>query len=187
MGHVLRALLGGLLLLLAAGCTMEGAINRLSSAEDRAFAQTIVEDIRSGEAARLRPQFDPELWAKSREQLANARTLFPAGAGETRLIGYNISTNVDTSGSRTEKQFTLVTTDGSHWTQTEVTTLAENAPARVVSWNVQGFDRPPPELESYETMEKALPVLQGVAALFVLGLTVLIFWLVRRSRRRAMA
>lgn len=186
MDHILRTLIAAMLLL-TAGCTMEGAINRMSSAEDRAFAQAIVEDIRSGEAARLRPQFDPELWAKSGEQLANARTLFPGGAGETRLIGYHVSTNVDTSGSRTEKQFTLITTDGSHWTQTEVSTLAENGPARVVSWNVQGFDRPPPELESYETMASLLPVLQGAALLFVLAIGVLIFWLVRRSRRRAMA
>lgn len=186
MGYVLRALAGAWLLL-AAACTMEGTINRLTSAEDRAFAQTIVEDIRSGDAARLRSQFDPELWAQSGAQLLNARTLFPAGAGETKLIGFHVSTNVDPNGRRTEKEFTLVTTDGRHWTQTEIRTLAQDGPERVVAWNVEGFDRPPPELATYETMETALPLLQAGGGLLLLALAGLIFWLVRRSRRQSSA
>lgn len=184
MALILRVLAGAMLLLTAA-CSMEGTINRLTTAEDRAFAQTIVEDIRSGDAPRLRAQFDRELWAKSAEQLLTARTLFPAGAGETKLIGYEVSSVVDPSGSRTTKDFTLVTTDGSHWTQTEIKTLADGGTARVVAWNVEGFDRPPPELETYEAMSSVLPWLQALGLVFVLAVVGLIIWLIRRSRRRA--
>src|SRR5688500_14028791 len=131
----LRSLLVAALLLVG-GCTMEAAINRLSSPEDRAFAQRFVDQVRRGEAEALAPHFEPDLWLKSRGQLTRARSLFPPGEGTARLIGFHISGNVTNGVSTTSKQFVLVTTDGSHWTETMIATLARDGPARVVAWNV---------------------------------------------------
>jgi hypothetical protein len=164
---------------------MEAAINKLSSAEDRAFAQAFVADVRRGDAEALAPLFEPGLWVKSRDQLPMAPSLFPANQGTTRLIGFHVSANLTNGVSTTSKQYVLVTTDGSHWTRTTIATLARDGPARIVEWNVSGFKTPPPELEMYERMERAAPWIQAGALLLLLFLIGLVWWLVRRSRKRA--
>jgi hypothetical protein len=172
---------------LTAGCTMQGAIERFSSPEDRAFAQRFVDDVRSGNVEALKPEFDDRLWADSREQLPKAPSLFPPAKGETKLIGFSISTNVTNGASSTRKEYTLVTTDQTHWTVTQLVTLAEGGPARVVGWDVNGFKQPPPELVFYETLNWLLPWLQAAGLICLIGVALLIWWLVRRSRRRAAA
>ena len=184
MSWLFRAILLSLLVLTAA-CSIEAAINKFSSPEDRAFAQRFVSDIRRGNEEGLKAQFDPELWAKSREQLPEARNLYPAGEGATRLIGYNFSTNIDGSGSRSTKEYILVTSDDKHWTRTRIVTLSQGGPAKVVEWNVNGTDQPPPDLLFYESMERILPWVQAGAVILLLAFIGLIWWLVRRSRRRA--
>lgn len=171
-------------LMLAAACSMKSAIERLSSPEDRAFAMRFVDDVRSGDGEALRPGFNPELWAKSREQIAMARPLFPPGRGSTTLVGYQVAANVSNGDSSTRKEYILVTTDGSHWTRTRIVTLARGGPAKVVEWKVDGLNEPPPELQMYESMERLLPWLQGGALFVLLGGIGLVWWLVRRSRRR---
>jgi hypothetical protein len=178
-------LLGLLPLLWLAACSMESAINRFSSPEDRAFAQRFVDDVRSGNEAALKAEFDPELWRKSADQLPQARPLFPAGKGETKLIGYQVSTNFTNGSSFTSKEFVLVTTDRTHWTRTRIVTAAEGGPDKVVAWNVNGFDRPPPELQVYEAMDRFAPWLQGGMLVGLIGGIALVWWLVRRSRRSA--
>ena len=174
-------------LLLAASCSIQSAIERFSSPEDRAFAQRFVDNVSSGNEEALKPVFDEELWAKSRAELPKARPLYPPGKSETKLIGFNIASNWTNGVSSTRKEYVLVTSDGTHWTTTRLLTLAENGPDRVVEWNVNGSGQKPPELVTYENMEKIAPVAQAIAAIIVLAFLLLVFWLVRRSRRRAAA
>ncbi|HEY5723803.1 MAG TPA: hypothetical protein VIT45_15945 [Allosphingosinicella sp.] len=174
-------------LFLAAGCTVQGTIERLSSPEDRAFAQRFVENVRGGNEEALKPEFESGLWGESRAQLPRARAFFPSGKGETKLIGFNISANVTNGASSTRKEFTLVTTDGKRWTVTQLVTLAQGGPARVIGWNVNGFTEPPPELRTYEQMERLAPWFQAGVLIVLVGAGLLIFWLVRRSRRRSAA
>jgi hypothetical protein len=181
---ILRSLLLSWLML-AAACSMEAAIEKLSSPEDRAFAMRFVDNVRSGNEEALKPEFDAELWAKSREQLPQARPLFPPGKGSTKLIGYHIATSVTNGASSTRKEYVLVTTDQTHWTRTRVVTFAEGGPARVVEWTINGFKEPPPELQMYETMERLAPWIQAGALIGLVGGIALVWWLVRRSRRRA--
>ena len=173
-----------LMLLLLGACSMQAAIEKMSSPEDRAFAMRFVDNVRSANEEALKPVFDAELWAKSREQLALARPLFPPGRGSTELIGYNIATSLTNGASSTTKEFILVTTDQTHWTRTRIVTLAEGGPARVVEWNVNGFREPPPELAVIEAWESALPWLRAGLAIVLVGGIGLVWWLVRRSRRR---
>lgn len=186
MAWILRSLLLSCLML-AAACSMQSAIEKMSSPEDRAFAMRFVDNVRSADEGALKPEFDSELWAKSRAQLALARPLFPPGEGSTRLIGYQIATNLSNGASSTRKEYILVTTDQTHWTRTRLVTLAEGGPARVVEWNVEGFKEPPPELRMYESMERLVPWLQAGALIGLVGGIGLVWWLVRRSRRRAAA
>lgn len=172
-------------LLILGACSMQGAIEKMSSPQDRAFAFRFVDNVRSGNQDALRSEFDPELWAKSRDQLARARPLFPAGKGSTRLIGYHVAANVANGATSTMKEYILVTTDQAHWTRTRIATLAEGGPARVMEWNVDGFAEPPPELRMYESMERLAPWFQAGALIGLVGGIALVWWLVRRSRRRA--
>lgn len=186
MRWLVRTLLLGSLFL-AAACSMEAALDKLVSAEDRAFANCFVADLRHGNAEALKPQFDQELWLKSTEQLPKARSYFPAAEGTTRLIGYNVSTNLANGGSTTTKEYILITAAEPHWTRTRIVTLARNGPARVVQWNVDGFNEPPPELRMYESWERIVPWVQAALAIVLIGFIALIWWLVRRSRRRGTA
>ena len=174
-------------LLFAAACTMEVAIERLSTPEDRAFARRFVENVRTGNEEALKPLFEADLWTRSRGDVARARTLYPPGEGTTRLIGYHIATNVTGSGTTTRKEYVLVTTDQTHWTTTKMVTLARGGPAQVVAWNVVGSGEKPPELEMYESMERIAPFLQAGAVILLLAAIALVWWLVRRSRRKAAA
>ena len=174
-------------LILTASCSVQGAIERFTTPEDRAFAQRFVENVRTGNEEALKPEFDEELWAKSRAELARARPLYPPGKGETKLIGFNLSSDFTNGASSTSKQYVLVTTDNRHWTTTRVATLARDGPARIVEWNVSGSGEPPPELVTYERMERIAPWAQGGLAVLLVAFGLLIFWLVRRSRRRAAA
>lgn len=185
MGSVRHLVL--LMLLLLGACSMEAAIEKMSSPEDRAFAMRFVDNVRTANEEALRPDFDAELWAKSREQLAQARPLFPPGRGSTRLVGYHVATSIANGASSTTKEFILVTTDRTHWTRTRVVTLAQGGPARVVEWNVDGFSEPPPELRMYESMERLAPWIQAGALILLVGGIALVWWLVRRSRRRSAA
>jgi hypothetical protein len=182
-----RNLVLAAVLILAAACSMEAAIEKLSSPEDRAFASRFVANVRGGDEEALKPDFDPELWSRSRAQLAAARPLFPPGEGSTRLIGYHVATSVANGASSTRKEFVLVTTDRTHWTRTRIVTLAEGGPAKVVEWNVNGSREPPPELVMIEAWESALPWIWAGLAIVLAGGIALVWWLVRRSRRPAAA
>lgn len=179
-----RKLLVAGLLGLAAACSLDGAIEAMSSEQDRAMAREFVESIRQRDAAALQAMVDPQLWRRSAAQFEQAAGLFPRRTGETRLIGYRFNAQANGGASRTEKEFTLVTSDEAHWTTTRFTTVQQGgSEPMVVEWHVEGAEEPPVELEAMETVG-AVFMWTGIAALVLLaGLVLLVVWLVRRSRR----
>ena len=174
-----------LLCCLVAACSMEGMINTMTSEEDREMAMEFVEDIRTRDVEGLQEVVDPDLWMQSAPQFEQAATLFPRGDGETQIIGYSMNSDGLGEGARTTKEFTLVTSDDEHWTTTRFSTLEEGgSDPLVVSWNVEGSDEPPPDLEVMENVGQVFMWLGIIALLFLAGLIALIVWLVRRSRRK---
>lgn len=173
-----------LVLLVASACSMRSAIDALTSPEDRAFAQEMVTRLRSGDQAWLEAHFDPQLWSQSAKQFGEVPSLYPAGEAETELIGFNINTNM--SGGRTvrNREFTLVTHGGGRWTVTNFRTHSEGGPDRVVEWRVTPHEQPPPELTMIETWDAMVPWVWAGIVLVLAGVGALVFWLVRRSRRR---
>jgi hypothetical protein len=173
-----------LVFLLVGACSLRGTIDAVTPATDRAFAQQMVLRLRKGDGAWLQRHFAPELWTNSGGQIGAAPALFPAEAGTTELIGFNISTNM--TGGRTErsKAFTLVTHGGARWTVTSFQTYSTGGPEQVVQWSVVPHGSIPPELATIEAWERALPWVWAGLALILLGGGSLIFWLVRRSRRK---
>ena len=178
-----RALIVILCALLAA-CTMRSAINALSSEEDRAFAQQMVERLRAGDAAWLEQRFHPDLWAQSAKQIAGVPGLYPTVPGTTEFVGFNISTNTVNGSTERIREFTLVTHGGGRWTTTSFRTESTGGPDLVMEWRVTPSSTAPPELTMIETWDRMVPWIWAGLAIVLIGFTVLIVWLVRRSRRK---
>ena len=172
-----------LLCLLVAACSMRSAIESMTSPEDRAFAQAMVDHLRRGDESWLRQQFRPDLWDRSAKQIGGVPGLYPSVSGETEIVSFNTSTaNVNGRVER-NRRFTLVTHGGGRWTVTTFATYSDGGPDQVVEWNVVPHNSPPPELTMLESFDAALPWIWGGLFAVLLAAGALIYWLVRRSRR----
>jgi hypothetical protein len=172
--------------LLLGACSLRGAMNAMTSPEDRAFAQAMVANLRSDNEAWLERHFDPDLWAESGKRLSEVPALYPSAPGPTELVSYSFnSSNIGSASAERTQEFTLVTEGGGRWAVTRFRTEATGGrPARVVQWSVVPHATEPPELAILKTMDKAVPWIWGgviVMLLLVAGIVVLI---VRHNRRR---
>jgi|GEM_PF-2684664 len=173
------------LILILGACSLRGAMNAMTSEEDRAFAQATVDNLRTNNQAWLEQHFAPELWAQSGKQLGDVPALYPASPGPTELVSYSFnSSNVGGPSAERSQEFTLVTEGGGRWAVTRFRTHASGgAAARIVQWSVVPHTTEPPELAILKAMDKAVPWIWG-GFLFVLLLIVGIVVLVVRSSRR---
>ena len=73
-----------------AGCSMDNMIDTMTLEEERAMAQEFVENIRTGNSAKIEVMVDPEIWRNSANQFEEAAGLFPNGNVERRLTSYSI-------------------------------------------------------------------------------------------------
>ena len=176
-----------LLIVLASACSLRSAIQTMTSPEDRAFAQAMVDNLRSGNAAWLEQHFAPELWQRSAKEMSDVPGRFPSERGTTEIINFSVSTNVANGRTERDKAFTLVTHGGGRWTVTAFRTYATGGPDRVVDWSVVAHSAPPPELAMMEAWDKALPWIWGGLLFVLAAIVALIVWLVRRSRRKRAA
>lgn len=182
LGLMARSI-AGLAMAMLAGCSLQSTIDAMVSDDDRAMVEDFIEDVREGNLDDLRDEVDPDIWEDSEPQLEQAASLYPEREGETRIYSYSVNSNIDGDGRRTTKEFSAVTTDDDHWTITEIETLAIDGRQRITSWNVEGFDEEPADLEAMEQIGNVMLWGSIIGLLFVIGIVVLIIWLVRRSRR----
>lgn len=169
-----------------AACSIEGAINAMTSPEDRQLAQDFVRNVRTGNEAWLRERFDPQdpaLWERSVGQLRAVAGQFPDEGG-TRLIGYQFSTTSGTEGTQRSKTFTLVSDVGGRWFVTSFQTFSNGGPDRIVAWSVTPHDSAPPELAMVEASERMVPWLRGLGVGFLLVVVGIVVAFVRYRRRR---
>ena len=178
-----RTLMLAFLFLLGA-CTMESAIQSLTSEEDRAFAHGMVDNLRSGNSAWLESRFEPSLWAQSAKQVAGAPDLYPDGEAETRIVSFNVSSSMTNGRTERNKEFTMVTHGGGRWTVTFFRTYSSGGQDRVVEWRVTPHSSAPPELAMIETWDRMVPWIWAGVLIVLTGVVALVVWLVRRSRRR---
>lgn len=182
---VIRRLCVLLLVGLLAACSLRGAMNAMTSEEDRAFAQAMVDNLRSGNQAWLEQHFAPELWQASAKELGDVPALYPSVPGTTELVSYNFQSNNLGSGAQRTQEFTLVTEGGGRWAVTRFRTFAAGGAApRVTQWSVVPHATAPPELTMLRAMDRAVPWMwagAGFVLLLVVGIVVLI---VRSNRRK---
>jgi hypothetical protein len=173
-----------LLVGLVAACSLRSAMNAMTSPEDRAFAQAMVDNLKSGNQAWLERHFDPQLWQESSKQLVDVPALYPTVPGPTELVSYNFQTRNMGAAAERRQEFTLVTAGGGRWAVTSFRTLAMGGDApRVVQWRVVPHTTEPQELAMLRSMDRAVPWMwagAGAVILFLVG----IVWLIVRSNRR---
>jgi hypothetical protein len=165
-------------------CSIRGAIDAATPQADRAFGREMVSRLRSGDRAWLEKRFAPELWAESGDRLGSVPAMFPKEPGKTEMLGFQVSTNMTNGRTERSKNLTLVTQSGGRWTVTDFSTYSTGGPDRVVQWSVTPYDKPPPELAMIDSMDRALPWVGATLLILILGGGGLIFWLVRRSKRK---
>lgn len=184
MMHRLRALVLFAFALLAA-CSMRSAIDAMSSPEDRAFAQEVVDHLRRADSAWLQARFEPGLWERTNAQIAQVPELFPTVPGETQLVGY--STNSDFANGVTEstREFTLITEGGGRWTTTRLMTRSTGGPTQIVAWYVEPHDQRPPELVFAEGWERVIPWLWGGLIFVLLLVGGIVFLIIRHVGRKS--
>jgi hypothetical protein len=172
--------------LLLGACSLRSAMNAMTSPEDRAFAQAMVDSLKGNNQAWLERHFHPDLWAESGKQLGGVPALYPPAPGPTELVSYSFnSNNIGSASAERTQEFTLVTEGGGRWAVTRFRTRAAGGgPAQIVQWSVVPHRTEPAELAMLKTMDKAVPwIWAGVVAMLLLiaGIVVLI---VRHNRRR---
>lgn len=179
----LTALLLTMMLMLGA-CSMRSAMEGLMSDEDRAFSTEMVNRLRSGDGAWLESQFDPEYWARVGKDAASAGQHYPTVPGTTELTSFSVTSGTTNGAYERRKEFSLVTHGGGRWTTTSFKTRSTGGPDRVVEYSVTPSATEPPELAMLNGLDRALPWIQAAMVAVLIGVGFLVFWLVRRSRRR---
>jgi hypothetical protein len=169
---------------LLAACSMQGLIETMTSEEDRAMVQDFVDNIQARDSDALQAMVDPDIWKESSGQLDAAADVFPTGESQTQIIAYSVHTSDLGANARTEKEFTLVTTDETHWTTTTISTFQSGGDPAITAWNVEGSSERPADLETMETVGRVFMWMGIFGLLFLVGIVVLIVFLVRRSSRK---
>ncbi|HEX8642737.1 MAG TPA: hypothetical protein VF702_02355 [Allosphingosinicella sp.] len=187
-GWLGRWLLALIAALTASACSLETAINAMSSAEDRQFAQDFVINLKAGNEAWLSSRMDPQVWIESGPGMKQVASFYPPEPSRTILVGYHISTNsIAGGGSTRRQQFVLVTEGAGRWAVTEIHRLADGGPARVVAWRVTPRQTRPPELQGYELTQQMVPWIWALLGLFALVIAGIVWAYVRYRRRKRAA
>ena len=173
-----------ILSILLAACTMRSAINTMTSEQDRAFAQAMVDNLRRGNTDWLQQHFRPDLWQQSAKQMAGVPAMFPAETGTTEIVNFSTSTNMTNGRTERNREFTLVTHGGGRWTVTRFRIYSDGGRDQVVAWSVVPHSTAPEELTVIQAWDSIVPWIWAGLVILVAAVGGLIFWLVRRSRRR---
>ena len=177
------------LVLILGACSMRGAMNAMTSEEDRALAQAMVESLRTNNRPWLQQHFSPELWAESAKTLDQAPALYPSPVESTEMVAYSVnSSNVGSANSNRSQEFTLVTSGGGRWAVTRFKTESRGGgAAQVVQWQVTPRDVEPAELAILKAMDRAVPWIWGGLLVFLLLIVGIVVLVVRSNRRRRAA
>ncbi|HEX8194503.1 MAG TPA: hypothetical protein VF552_16565 [Allosphingosinicella sp.] len=182
----LRSLIALAALLAAGACSLETAINAMSTEQDRQFAQDVVANLRSGNEQWLAAQWDESEWARRRGDVKRFSRLLADVPGPPRLVAYRLNSSIAAGSGTTRSQgFALVTEGPGRWVTTRMETVERSGgPRRIVRWDVAASAERPPELAMFETSEKAVPFLWGLGALALAGLVATVWGYVRYRRRK---
>jgi hypothetical protein len=168
-----------------AGCSLQTALDSMTSPEDRQFAQAFVSHLQAGDEAWIRARMDPAQAGAAGNTVKSAGALIPPPPARTRLVGYQVATQTTNGASARTQTFVLATEGAGRWSVTEFTRRASNGgPALVTAWRVTPHTQRPAELVMFDASEKAVPYLWGLGIAFVAVLAAIVVFIVRYRRRR---
>lgn len=174
----MRGLLLGLLALLLVGCSIEAWNNKLSTPEERAFAEQSVKAIRAGDMKWLAQRADVEtmgdLSARGLEQL---RSGIPDGPA--KLMTVNSNTIANGGGTRTYKAFNYEMGAGQRWAIVQVLVRPEGSNLLISGFRFWRAERSPSAANAFSFEGKGAVhylwiVLMVASALTAIGTFLLI-------------
>jgi hypothetical protein len=170
--------------LILAGCSMQGAIDKMASAEEKKLATGFAEAICNGSLAPYQDMVEPTLWIDSQPLLPQAKVYCPTESAKFRLMGYRFDVNSDSNGTvRAVKMAALAESPGK-WTVATIDTLEKNGKRQIVAWNLNAFNEKPEDLAAMEAWDNNVIYLQIGIPLLLLGMIGGVVWLFRRSRAK---
>lgn len=168
-----------------AGCSMASTIENLAGEAGKREAFALLDALCAADQSPLKPRFDEKLWAESAEQLTQVRQYCPDANAKKQIVGYQTETSSGTSGSFSQKAYTVVADSNGRWTTATFTIRSENGgPEKILAWNINASQEKPGELAALEMVDTALPWMGGAILLVFLVLVVAIIRYV--SKRNAL-
>lgn len=176
--------LAGLLLVVLAGCSFQATLDKMVSPERQkeiiGIAERFCTDPKS--TASL---LHPEIAGTAAEAAPLLPRECPEGPATWQLASYNWKTNSTNGLSQEQEEVVVVGEAKGKWTTVTLRFYAENdAPLKIVEWNVLGSATRPEALVFIDQYEAGAKVMRIAVPLILLAIGGLIFWLVRRNRAK---
>jgi len=176
-----------LLILSLAGCSFQAALDKLVPRERQAELVSV------GQRFCTDPEsVTPALHPGVVRSVKDAVPLLPRecpGAGATwELASYQWNGNITNGLKQRQEEVVVVGTGRDKWTTVSLRFYAENdAPLKVVAWNIVGSKTKPAALTFVENYDKTAGTMRIVIPVLLLVIAVLAGWLVWRWRRKRAA
>lgn len=183
--QVARALMVAMAGVALHGCSISGAIDKMVSADDKAFALGIAKAACDGTLERYRDKLDPQLLADFLNNREKLKSFCPNGVGKARLVGFQTNTQMVNGATAKTQQFVVMTESPGRWSRATLIRSSQNGgPLLLQSLNLNATPEKPADIVQAEQWDQAVPYIRfgaiGVLVLLVGG----VWWLIRRHDRK---
>lgn len=176
--------LAGLLLVVLAGCSFQATLDKMVSPERQKEIIGIAERFCTDPKG-MASLLHPEIAATAAEAAPLLPRECPEGPATWQLASYNWKTNSTNGLSQEQEEVVVVGEAKGKWTTVTLRFYAENdAPLKIVEWNVLGSTTRPEALVFIDQYEAGAKVMRIAVPLILLVIGGLIYWLVRRNRAK---
>lgn len=108
------------------GCSISGTVDKLVSAEDKAFALGVAKAACDGTLERYKREIDPGLLTEFQKNGAKLKPYCPTVAGKGELVGYHVNTQTVNGATTKTQEFVVMTQSPGRWSRTIMQRVSAN-------------------------------------------------------------
>ena len=185
--RIMSTVLTALLIALLAGCSFQATLDKMVSPERQKEIIGIAERFCTDPAGTV-SLLHPEIANTAVEAAPMLPRECPEGPATWQLASYNWKTSATNGLSQRQEEVVVVGEAKGKWSTVSLRFYAENdAPMRIVEWNILGSNERPEALVFIDQYEQGAKVMRIALPLLLLAIGGLVFWLVRRHRAKKRA
>ncbi len=172
----------------AGGCSISGAVDKLVSAEDKAFALGVAKAACDGTLERYQRQIAPQLTEEYRKNSEKLKPFCPTGPGEAKLVGFQFNTQMVNGATAKTQQLVVMTQSPGRWSRTVMQRASSNGgPLLLHNLTMNATPEKPADLVQADQWDAMVPYLRIALVVALLLLVAGVWWLIRRhdSKRNA--